>query len=202
MIALSNENVVSLFRLPKIGRLAKRFARADDGTTAIEFSLVSLPFVVMTFGLIELVLVLLVCTTLETATEAASRRIRTGEFQESGSNTKTDFKNLVCARMSWLADQCASNLFVDVRTFNNFAALAANAPAPPDGFNPNSTCFTPGAPTDIVLVRAYFKWRLITPVIDAVMENMGGGTGMRLISTTTAFRNEPYNESQPVGARC
>ena len=59
-----------------------------------------------------------------------------------------------------------------------------------------------GGTSDIVLVRAYFKWRLFTPFLSGGLENMGAGSGMRLMSTATAFRNEPYSDVGPVGAKC
>lgn len=184
-------------------RFLRRFARAEKGVTAIEFGLISLPLMLMTFGLLELAIVFVVGATLDTATEVASRQIRTGEFQTSAATTQADFKNLVCGRMSWLAGQCAANLWIDVQTFSTFNGLA-NAPAvnaatfkPPAGL-----CFSPGLPTDIVLVRAYYEWNLFTPVLNNALENMGGGSGKRLITSTTAFRNEPYNVTPPEGTKC
>jgi Flp pilus assembly protein TadG len=179
-----------------------RFARAERGVTAVEFGLIALPMLVLTFGALELALVFLVSTTLDTATEAASRQIRTGEFQVSAANTRTDFKNLVCSGMSWLNSSCSSGLTVDVRTFSNFSGLAAAPPVDPSIFNPATACFTAGQPTDIVLVRTYYVWNLFTPLLNNALENMGGGSGKRLITSTTAFRNEPFNDNPPIGARC
>lgn len=181
---------------------AQHFAHAQRGGTAVEFALISLPFMILVFGVVELAMVLLVTATIESATEIAARQIRTGEFQQSASHSKTDFKTLVCSKMNWLQPQCAADLYVDVRTFSSFNALAGNGPTAGTAFNANATCFTAGAPTDIVLVRTYFRWRLFTPLIDAALQNMGAGSGMRLLSTATAFRNEPYNETPPVGAQC
>jgi Flp pilus assembly protein TadG len=189
-------------RITRRGPFLRRFSRADRGSTAVEFALVSVPFMILMFGIVELAMVFLVYTTLESAGETAARQIRTGEFQQSGANTKTDFRTLVCSNMSWLASSCSANLYVDVRTFGNFAALASNNPQTGTAFDPNTTCFTAGEPTDIVLVRIYYKWRLFTPGIDASLQNMGSGSGMRLISTATAFRNEPYNDNAPLGAKC
>lgn len=180
----------------------RRFARAEHGATAVEFAMVSLPLMALIFGVIELAMVLLVCTTLESATESAARMIRTGEFQTSASNTRADFKALVCARMSWLSAKCASDLWIDVRTCSNFASLGGSAPQPGSTFNPAATCFTAGEPADIVLVRTYFQWRLFTPLLSVALEDMGGGSGRRLLSTATALRNEPYNDNLPVGAAC
>lgn len=190
------------FRLPRLDRLAACFARADQGAVAVEFSLVLLLFVTIVFAIFELAMVMLAYSSLETATQVAGRQIRTGEFQQGTSNSQADFKNLVCANMTWLASQCASNAYVDVRTYSTFGDLAANSPQGGSGFDPKKTCFTAGGPTDIVLVRTYFKFRLFAPFLDGSMENMGPGTGLRLMSSATAFRNEPYNENPPLGAKC
>lgn len=185
----------------RVRRLARRFVREDNGATAVEFALVSLPLLMLIFGVLELALVLLVVSTLDSATMAASREIRTGEFQTSAANAKADFKALVCQRMNWLNGQCASNLTVDVQTVDDFSGLAS-APAPDFTVKPPVTCFTAGNPGDIVLVRAYFQWKLFTPLLNVALENMGAGSGVRLISSTTAFRNEPFNSNPPIGKKC
>jgi Flp pilus assembly protein TadG len=193
---------------PHSSRLLARFARAERGATAVEFGLVALPVLVMIFGLLELALVFLVTTTLDTATQFAARQIRTGAFQVSAANTRADFKTLVCSGMTWLSSKCATDLWLDVQTFSDFNSLATVAPVNPTTFNPSDplhptpTCFSTGQPTDIVLVRAYFEWDLFTPLLNNALENMGSGSGKRLISATTAFRNEPYNTNPPAGASC
>ena len=184
----------------RLSRFAGRFVRAERGATAVEFGLVVTPILVMTFGLLELALVFIVGTTLDTAMETSARQIRTGEFQTGGASTATDFKALVCGNMNWLAPQCATDLWLDVRTYADFNSLAATPPTNGATFNPAKTCFSPGQPTDIVLVRAYFQWDLFTPLLNSALENMGGGSGKRLITATTAFRNEPYNTNLPIGA--
>jgi Flp pilus assembly protein TadG len=184
-----------------------RFARAERGATAVEFGLLTLPIMVMVFGLVELALVFLVSATLETAVETASRKIRTGEFQMGATPTRAAFKGLVCGEMGWLGPGCADNLTVESRTFTSFGNLVVAPPPPPGAFEvdlnlTNDPCFAVGKATDIVLVRTYYRWKLFTPLLDASLENMGDGSGQRLISSTTAFRNEPYNDDPPVGAAC
>ncbi|HEY0437994.1 MAG TPA: TadE/TadG family type IV pilus assembly protein [Phenylobacterium sp.] len=191
----------------RLARFAARFAAAERGATAVEFALVSLPLLGLILGTLELVLVLLVSTTLETATESASRMIRTGEFQTSAANTRADFKALVCQRMSWLNAQCNSQLMVTSQVFSDFGALAGSAPINSATFiagGPNYVntggCFSTGQPADIVLVRVYFTWPLFSPLLDGMMDNMGNGK--RLMSSASAFRNEPYNDNLPGGAAC
>ena len=52
--------------------------------------------------------------------------------------------------------------------------------------DPAAMTFVPGGPSDVVLVRAYYKWPIFTPGLTMAM----GST--RLITATTTFRNEPY----------
>lgn len=182
--------------LARARRFAQRFARAEGGVTAIEFGLISLPFMLLTFAVLELALVFLVSITLDMAMQLSSRQIRTGAFQTSGGG-QTNFKTLVCSNMGWLQSQCDSNMWLDVRTFSSFNGLA-NAPAlTPANVTTTNFCFSPGQPTDIVLVRAYFQWTLITPGLNNALANLGAT--QRLITSTTAFRNEPYNDNPAQG---
>ena len=178
------------------------FWRADSGATAIEFAFISVPFTLMLFGILELAMLFLTSSVLEGASEAAARRIRTGEFQQGGASARANFQTLVCQGMLWLQPTCAADLSIDVQTFSSFGALANAAPINPNGFNPAATCFSPGNPADIVLVRTYYRWKLFTPLLNTALENMGAGSGMRLLNTATAFRNEPYSDQAAQGAGC
>ena len=190
----------------RLRRFTRRFARAEGGVTAVEFALVSVPLMMLVFGILELGLVMLVITTLDGATQTASREIRTGRFQTSLTQpdvSAAGFKALICSKMTWLSTQCSTQLVVEVQTFANFSALAS-APPPPatyfDATHPTAPCFSPGQPGDIVLVRAYYNWKLFTPLLSVALDNTGAGTD-RLLSTT-AFLNEPYNSNPPQGAKC
>src|SRR4051812_32919524 len=110
----------------RLDRIAGRFARADDGATAVEFAIVVMPFLVLVFGLIELGLVSLVSMSLDNAVMETGRTIRTGQVQTSGGTAAT-FKTSVCNQMSWLGSKCASSLSIDVRTFNDYASSKTNA---------------------------------------------------------------------------
>jgi Flp pilus assembly protein TadG len=171
---------------------------------AVEFAFVAFPFLLLLFGIIELAVVFMVSTTLEAATESAARKIRTGEFQIGAAPVKNTFRDQVCARMTWLSTGCAATLAVDVRTFaiDDFAALTTSGGQNPTSFDPDNTCFSPGGPTDIVLVRTYYPWRLFTPLLNNGLQSMGAGSGKRLISSVSTFRNEPYNNATPVGSAC
>lgn len=177
-----------------------RFVRARRGSTAVEFAIVALPFLILLFALLELGSVFMVSTTLEDATDRAARKIRTGEFQTSSAQSKQDFINEVCNRMSVFQATCSANLYVDVRTFENFTTASAAPAITGENFDPDNTCWSTGAPTDIVLVRTFLAWKLYTPLLDASLQNMSGGK--RLIGAVATFRNEPYGNAAKTGAGC
>lgn len=188
-------------RLSSIAALMGAFARARRGATAVEFALISMPMMLLLFGILELLLILIVSVTLETATEFTARDIRTGVFQMSGANGKNDYKAKVCRNMNWLEGVCASKLFVEAETFDTFGQAGASSAAAPNTFNPNQTCWSVGAPEDIVLVRSYLEWPIVTPLIQPFFKNYGSGE--RLLSAARVFRNEPFNPAlRRVGGRC
>ena len=174
----------------------ERFAAAREGAAAVEFALVVGPFLFMIFAVLELAVVSLLSSSLDTASERAARRIRTGQVQTAG-ETVGAFKTSLCEGMNWLASGCEANIQVDVRTFQQFADTNIANPikdCPPPGtgkcFDESSLLFNSGGPTDVVVVRTYYKWPLLTPFLSKALARLDGNVAV-VISTQT-FRNEPY----------
>jgi Flp pilus assembly protein TadG len=171
----------------------RRFGRAREGATAVEFAIVAIPMLMMIFGMIELGLVLLVSTTLDTATDFATRNIRTGVFQSGADKSHTEFKNQVCANMTWLKNSCASGLSVESETFDEFDD-ANDAPLiDPTTFNPQ------GAPRCWAVGNA---GSIVTPLLNSALVNGGAGSDTRLLTAATVFRNEPYTSDPTEAADC
>ena len=173
--------------------LLARFARTQDGAVAIEFAFVAIPFFVLIFAIIELGLAFLVSMTLENAMMTVDRRIRTGDLQNASATAAT-YRTAVCQQMSWLGASCESSIILDVRVLPSFVA-GGNLAAPKAA----KTCWDPGGPNSIVLVRGYYKWPLITPL----MQNAVGGTpGNRQINFSAVFANEPYSDTPAPSVTC
>lgn len=165
------------------------FAAERRGSTAVEFALIAAPFFFLIFGLLEVCLIFVMSTILEHSIAEASRPLRTGEAQTAGM-TQEEFRLVVCSRLFDLLD-CSSNLHVDVRVLNNFGAMPAGAPLDGAGnFTEAGFGFAPGGPNEIVAVRAFYEWSLITPVMSMPLKNMGGDK--HLLQTAAVFRNEPF----------
>ncbi|MDB5432557.1 MAG: pilus assembly protein [Caulobacter sp.] len=166
----------------------RRFARHEGGNI-VEMALVSLPFITLLFGVLELGVIFMVQTTLENASYSVSRQIRTGELQTAGGTAAT-FKTAMCNEMGWLGATCATSLSVDVRTFTQFSNVTAPSPVTNGAVDPTKVTFTPGAAGDIVLVRCFYTWSLFTPVLSAGLQNLSGGK--RMLTAAVTFRNEPF----------
>jgi len=158
-----------------------------DGSAAVEFGLVALPFIMMIFAILEIALIFLTDTVLENAVVDTGRQIRTGEAAGAGL-TADQFKARICARMSAFANNCSSRLTVDVRVLPRFRD------PPPDplsggGFNTAGLTYLPGQPGSIVIVRAWYKQPIFTPFMNQGAPRAGSDG---VLTATMAFRNEPY----------
>jgi Flp pilus assembly protein TadG len=164
--------------------------REQDGAAAIEFGLVAAPFLAMVFAIIETALVFFAGQTLETATADSARLIMTGQAQTQGYD-QAKFKNEVCSRIYGLFD-CAGGLYVDVKTYTSFASMD-NSKLPLDAngnLQTGSFGYQPGGPGDIVVVRLMYQWPVYVSLLGLNLSDMSGNK--RLLMSTVAFRNEPY----------
>ena len=179
------------FLSSRLQRKLTGWASDRRGQTAVEFALIAAPFFFIIFGLLEICLIFIMTTVLEHAVSDSSREIRTGQAQQAGFS-KVEFRNSVCNEMFGLMG-CDSNLHIDVKRLTSFSSANLGTPIDSDGnFDDGSFDFQPGGANDIVAVRVYYEWGLVTPILSAPLANLANGK--HLISATTVFRNEPFGD--------
>ena len=188
-------NKVAYFNLVRKHNNKKKKNR---GATAVEFALIATPFMFLIFALIEIMMVFIVQTTLEAAVTEEARKIRTGQAQNTTTPiTKAQFKANVCTRLYGFAD-CTTRLFVMVQSFPAAPGAAITKPWDDGTLTPGSADDEPydaSAPGDLVIVRGYYVWPLLTPGIASGLSNYSDGTygaHNRMLVGTAAFRNEPF----------
>ena len=169
-------------------RLFGRFRRNKDGASAIEFGIVGVPFLVLMMAIFETTMIFFTQSALETGVANAGRLIRTGQVQTQGIS-EAAFKTAVCDSLAGYLD-CDANLTIDVRSFTSFGGVVL-----PDALNEDDelaggNTFSPGNTSEVVVVRAFFVWDMVTPDHITGLANMAGGK--RLIAAASAFRNEPF----------
>ena len=103
------------------------------------------------------------------------------------------FRTTICENLGWLQAGCESNLTVDVRTYAKFDNPTIPEPLDDKGvFDKTTLVYTPGGAGEIVLVRAFYEWKLITPFLSfSGLRTEKDGT--RLMVASAIFKNEPYN---------
>lgn len=176
---------------------AKRFFGNREGTAAIEFAILAIPFFMLLFAILELAIVFFINSTLTHSVSEAGRQIRTGNFQACG--TQDNFKKLVCSNMRGLGN-CEKRLRIDVVSGGNFGSITLSEPPKPpekDPSDPSSTDDVPngdwvdtGANAPVV-IRGLYYHKLVLPPQLTRLENVRG-SGIRLLNATTAFKNEPF----------
>ncbi len=176
----------------KFNLVRKCFVKSEEGAAALEFAIVATPFFALLFAILEVSLIYFGSVALENGMQEAARMVRTGQLQVSGGSVD-DFKTKICESAGALLD-CTGELYIDVRTFQEFDD--ADFPDPLVGGEiSGGFLFNPGVAGDVVLVRAFYIWNVTTPIIGDIMANMNGGR--RLLSTSAAFRNEPFQSILP-----
>jgi Flp pilus assembly protein TadG len=180
--------------------LRKKLKKSEKGVTAVEFALIAAPFFFLIFALIEIMLIFFVQTTLEAGLASEARKIKTGQAQNSSTPiSRSEFKTAVCDRMFGMLD-CDNRLFVMVEAFGTTVPSGPLARPWDDGvLTPGSNSDEPYATSaagDMVIVRAYYIWPLITPGFSYALSNYSDtnmGNYNRILVATSAFRNEPFN---------
>ncbi|HTK14469.1 MAG TPA: TadE/TadG family type IV pilus assembly protein [Xanthobacteraceae bacterium] len=176
--------------------LAHSFSRRSDGTAAVEFAFVFVPFIVLLAAIIQTAFVFFATEALETATADAARLVMTGQTQGW---TQDQFKaqvNLqVCppGQLTGLFD--CNKLYVDVQKKNSFSAMDSSLPPVVNG--KYQTGFDSGSAGSIMLVRLIYQlpvYAFNLPFFDSSInfDLSNVGANHRVIVGTAAFCNEPF----------
>ena len=189
------------------------------GSTIVEFALVAPLFFFMLFGVLELGLLLIGNSCLGAATLTLARQVRVGQIVLPGATAAgggsqmslAGFKAALCAKIPVLDNKtCLKQIQVDVRTQTGFQGQTMPNPVTGSNFNANGLCYYSGGPGDIVSVRAYLLWPIMTPVMlnalvttTSLTTGSGSTTGSYLTLTAVeAFKNEPNATATNTGSGC
>ncbi len=168
----------------------KNWAEDNRGLAAVEFAMIATPFFFLIFGLLEICVIFIMSSVLEHGLNEAARGIRTGELQSGEEFNRDAFEDIVCAEIFEMFE-CKGKIELDVKTFDSFATTGNPNPIDDDGeLDTTGFEFDPGEASDIVVVRAFYKWKLMTPILSAPLANMSDNR--RLLQATVVFRNEPF----------
>jgi Flp pilus assembly protein TadG len=176
----------------RLGQLRQRMrARSRSGSAALEFAFVAPVFFILFFGIMEGGVMMFGKAVLINATQDAARLIRTGQAQNGGM-AQGDFKQRICDGISALLD--CTNLQVDVQVLaSGFSSGGLGSPTDSNGnLNPGQNNYNTGNACDVVVVRSFYKYNIVTPVVNTLLSGRTNGT-FNYLTAAAAFRNEPFS---------
>lgn len=191
-------------------RLLAKFVKNREGAAAIEFAILAIPFLMLVFATLETFLAFAGEQLMANAVETMARKVRTGEITfglgKSTDMTEAEFREAFCAEIVIL-NMCSSTeattpskLFIDVRQFSSFADMPREVPRVSSDtyadLDTSEFAFSPGGPETKNMVRAYYRWQVLTDLIRPYITNIRPPDKLIptdfLIVSTSAFQNENY----------
>lgn len=165
--------------------LIRSWFRRKDGATAIEFSLLFIPYLMISLGIVEVSMMFASASLLEGATDSASRLIRTGKIQQSNDDPETVFRDAMCSFAVVLIN--CQDVMVEVSVMQNYGDFSAAS------FDANgdmvTSGFDAGGSGDKILIRAAYRYNMVTPLVGPLLNGPGGST---LFVSTIVLQTEPY----------
>jgi Flp pilus assembly protein TadG len=178
-----------------MGSLIRRWFKGEDAATAVEFALVAFPFTYLLIGIVELSVMFAATSTLDAATNDAARLIRTGQVQQTNGDPQQMFEELLCEKASVFLP--CTGIQYEVITMSGFSDFGSYPPSYDEDGNLQSAGFNPGSVDDVVLIRAAYRYPLMTPLLGAAFSD--GPNNTKLMVTTVVLETEPYDVRQVVG---
>ncbi len=172
------------------GNWVRQAIKQDDGATAVEFALVSAPFLFLLIGIIEMSLMFAASSTLHAGTNEAARMIRTGQAQQTSVGTPEDiFRGELCRNVNVLLN--CDLLQYQVVALDRFADFADYAATFDEDGNLEESGFDAGGSSSVVLIRVAYRYPLLVPLVGNIMSD---GPGMsKMFVSTVVIQSEPYD---------
>ena len=175
-----------------------RFVRNRRGSTAIEFSILALPFALLVFAILESCISFAGQEVMANITDDVARQLRTGQLRPAdvaGGKLTT----LICGRLQIIVSStdCPQQLLVDLREYPTFADAATATfkiqngdVVLMQGTNSQTFANTPGLAESKNMLRVFYKWPVMTDLMAKSMANLSGGRTLHFSSVT--WQNEPF----------
>ncbi|MER9303554.1 pilus assembly protein [Mesorhizobium sp. M0293] len=176
-------------------RFFARFLRDRRGATAIEFAILSVPFALLVFAILESCISFAAQEVMANITDDVARQLRTGQLK-AATVTEDGLKTTICNKLQIIvAQDCKLQLLVDLRQYATFAdaALAGfkikdNDVKLTNGTTEQNFVVTAGAAESRNMLRVFYKWPIMT---DLLAQSMGGNKTLHFASVT--WQNEPFD---------
>jgi Flp pilus assembly protein TadG len=179
--------------MARLGRSLRRFGRSRDGTTAIEFTLLAVPFSMLIFAILESCISFAAQEIMTNATDDVARQLRTGQLLKADV-TQTSLKKAICDKMEFMVAKGCPDMLVDLREYATFADAAAVKVKVTTDKQIDTTGFDvkPGGALTKNMLRVFYPWPVMTDLMSKWMSNLKDGKTLHFATVT--WQNEPFDE--------
>lgn len=164
--------------------------RNNEGSVAVEFALISIPFIYCTIAIIELSMFFCATNMLEGAVNQSARLIRTGQIQAQA-DPEMAFREAICDRLFILIDCDEVQLEVLAMPDDSFGSADDYGASYDEDGNYTPREFDSGGSGDVVLIRAYYEYQLMTPMFAQIFSTREDATVPMM--STIILQSEPYD---------
>ena len=179
----SAEHLAKSFRL---------FRRDERGATAIEFSLVAIPFLAIIFMIVELGLSFTVQQMLVHATEDVSRRFYSG--QDTRENTTPEMvRNRICNTIRIIPLVDCNNLYINLDNYGTFSDVPVKNLVTNQGMLGLPTQINLGGPSTINQINVLYRWPVLTNIFYYLNPTVKNKNKVLPLFTTVTWQNEPFS---------
>ncbi|MEO1700730.1 MAG: TadE/TadG family type IV pilus assembly protein [Pseudomonadota bacterium] len=177
-------------RLSVLKKSFSVFRRDRKGATAIEFTLLALPFFALVFAIVETSISYTTEQYMSNVADRLSRDIRTGRITASTHN-KSQFRTLLCDRLRALASPGCPGMSFDVRSYGSFLAVPKGVTySEPGVVDTSGWDYKPGGSGSINSIRIVYEWPVYTDIMKKYMAGLKNGKNLLYASNT--WQNEPF----------
>ena len=168
-------------------KLLRSLKKDKEGSAAIEFAILALPFFVVIFAIAEIAVMYFVDSGLDAALHRTTRQVRVG-VAKSGAWDATKFKTVLCGELSF-SFNCSSKLKVRATVVTNMASIPKTSGQASGSLNVTED-FDLGDSGSYVLIQAFLPWSPTFKLYPVASDRLSDGS--YLLSSAELIKNEPF----------
>lgn len=181
----------------------RKFRRDTKGSVAIEFSMLILPFALLTFAILETCISFAAQTVMANAADDVARQLRTGQLKAGNTAAERSelvdrIKDLICDPLEIIVSKECPGLLIDLRSFDKFSdadqyGFVINGDRvvlTPGNIREEDFAIDPGPTMSKNMLRVFYKWPVVTDFFSKYMANVDGGKTLHFASFV--WQNEPF----------
>lgn len=175
------------------GGLASRFLKNGNGSVAIEFTALAIPFSLLIFAILESCISFAGQQVLANAADDVARQLRTGQIRQAEA-TEAFIRGEICGQLEIIVATGCPGLEIDLRQYTRFEDAAKERIKLTTDKDIDTTGFAvdPGPSMSKNMLRVFYRWPVMTDFMRKSMSSLKDGKTLHFATVT--WQNEPFDD--------